>query len=467
MEITNEKKLAVLGKIFEQNIEEFGRFFFPNHLSAEIPDFHKEIYRLLEADYKRLAIGAPRGFAKSTLLSLVFLAWLICMKKAHFVLIVSDTYAQSVLFLDALKAELESNDKLQAFYGKMTSSHWSEGEIITNGIMVKAVGAGMKVRGLKYRNFRPDYILVDDIENEELTNSAERRNKLERWFNGALVPSLNRDGAVIVVGTILHFEALLAKLLDKKQYTEYTKKTYRATKDWKTTIWEEHMNIKRLLEIKEEYIEKGQISLFYSEYMNQPVTAEFQKFKYEDLKFYKEAELDRKLLNSYFFIDRAYSLAKTADFTGLVIVSVDRDNNWYVRIAERFKGREGELIDKIFYYARKFKTKIVGVEQKAFTNTFEPILNEEMRKRDFFFNTEEVKSLKESKENRIEGLVPRYENGSIFLLREHTDLIDEMMQFPKAPHDDILDALSFGLRIIKRPMNRGSGGIAMPKASYA
>jgi len=77
-------------------------------------------------------------------------------------------------------------------------------------------------------------------------------------------------------------------------------------------------------------------------------------------------------------------LAKTADFTGLVIVSVDRDNNWYVRIAERFKGREGELIDKIFYYARKFKTKIVGVEQKAFTNTFEPILNEEMRKRDFF-----------------------------------------------------------------------------------
>jgi len=224
------------------------------------------------------------------------------MKKAHFVLIVSDTYAQSVLFLDALKAELESNDKLQAFYGKMTSSHWSEGEIITNGIMVKAVGAGMKVRGLKYRNFRPDYILVDDIENEELTNSAERRNKLERWFNGALVPSLNRDGAVIVVGTILHFEALLAKLLDKKQYTEYTKKTYRATKDWKTTIWEEHMNIKRLLEIKEEYIEKGQISLFYSEYMNQPVTAEFQKFKYEDLKFYKEAELDRKLLNSYFLL---------------------------------------------------------------------------------------------------------------------------------------------------------------------
>jgi len=75
--------------------------------------------------------------------------------------------------------------------------------------------------------------------------------------------------------------------------------------------------------------------------------------------------------------------------------------------------------------------------------------------------------LKESKENRIEGLVPRYENGSIFLLREHTDLIDEMMQFPKAPHDDILDALSFGLRIIKRPINRGSGGIAMPKASYA
>ncbi len=466
-ELSQEKKLAVLGKIFETNIEEFGRFFFPNHLSSEIPEFHKKIYKLLLEDHTRLAIGAPRGFAKSTLLSLVYLAWLICMNKAKFVVIVSDTYSQSVLFLDAIKAELESNEKLQAFYGKMTSKNWSEGEIITNGIMVRAVGAGMKVRGLKYRNHRISHILADDLENEDMTNSAERRDKLERWFNGALVPALDKDGKIVVVGTILHYEALLSKLLDKDRYKEYTKRTYRATEDWKTTIWEEHLNIKRLLEIKEEYISKGQGSLFYSEYMNDPITAEFQKFKHEDLKFYDEKDLKRKLLNNYMFIDRAYSLAKTADFTGIVIISVDRENNWYIRIAERFKDTETALVDKIFYYARKFKIKLTGIEQKAFTNTFEPVLNEEMRKRDFYFSMEEVRSLKESKESRIEGLLPKYENGSILFLREHTDLIDEMMRFPKAPHDDLIDSVSFGLKIIKRPMNRSTGGIAMPKSSYA
>ena len=65
METTNEQKIGTLKKIFSEDISLFGKFFFPNHLSLETPAFHQEIYNELESPDLRIAIGAPRGHAKS------------------------------------------------------------------------------------------------------------------------------------------------------------------------------------------------------------------------------------------------------------------------------------------------------------------------------------------------------------------------------------------------------------------
>ena len=151
------------------------------------------------------------------------------------------------------------------------------------------------------------------------------------------------------------------------------------------------------------------------------------------------------------FIDRAYSTAKTADFTGIVIVSCDQENNWFVRVAERFKGEEKDLIDKIFYYVDRYDMKLVGIEQKAYKYTFQPTLEAEMKRRNKFFTIEELKDGGTNKEKRIEGLLPRYEMGAIRFLKEHSDLIDELVRFPKAIHDDLSDALAYGVNLIKSP----------------
>ena len=168
-------------------------------------------------------------------------------------LLISDTYSQSVLFLDALKGEFESNEKIKAFYGKLTTPKWSEGEIVANGVMIKSLGAGMKVRGLKYRENRPDLVICDDLENDEAGENKDRREKFERWFTGALIPSMSKDGRIIVIGTILHFDSLLAKLLDKTKYIGWYKKTYRAINDF-GALWPEHLDLDELEEIKKEYM---------------------------------------------------------------------------------------------------------------------------------------------------------------------------------------------------------------------
>lgn len=448
-ELKNEKKVAVLKKLFEKDIESFGAFFFKNHLRKKTPDFHREIYRMYEdSGLKRIALGAPRGHSKSTITDLVYLAWEIVHKRVHFVLLVSDTYSQATLFLETLKAELEANERLKEFYGNLTSDNWSEGEVVTNGIMVKAIGAGMKVRGLKYREYRPDLIIVDDLENDELVENKERREKLERWFNGALIPSMDKDGRVIVIGTILHYDSLLCKMLSDTQYQEWEKRTYKAMNDY-GALWPEHLSLEELGRIKKDYLDKGQGYLFYQEYQNDPVSDENRKFKIEKFKYYEN--LDGKQLNTFITVDRAYSMDKTADFTGIIVVSVDLENNWYVRHAERFKGLEADLISKLFDLRGYYSALKVGIEQKAYEYTIKPTLSDEMRRRNDFFTIEELKDGGTAKNKRIEGLLPRFEAGTLYFKKDQTDLIDELITFPKSIHDDLSDALAHQLTLAIKP----------------
>lgn len=445
-------------QIFQKEIEEFGKFFFKNHLILETPAFHREIYEVYLSDKNRIAIGAPRSHAKSTITDLVYLAWVVANKRAKFVLLVSDTYSQAVLFLDALKAELEANEKLKAMYGDMTSKHWAEDEIVANGIMIKALGAGQKVRGLKYRESRPDLIIVDDIENDEQVMSKERREKLERWFNGALIPSMDKDGRIIVIGTVLHYDSLLYKLLKDDNYTEFYKKTYKAilSDERRETLWPEHLDYEELLKKKAEYTQKGQLYLFYQEYQNDPISGENRKFDINRIIYFDpERDLRDKRLANYITIDRAYSMAKTADYTGIIVNAVDQENYWHIIQAERFRGDEKELINYIFSLIDAHNPVKVAIEQKAFEYTLRVALEDEMRRRNKFFSVEKLKDNGANKVYRIEGLIPRFNSGTIKFRREQTDLIDELIRFPMGDYDDLADALAYQMNIAKPPSIQG------------
>jgi len=126
--IDKETKKSAVRTIFTKDILEFAKFFLPHHLRLKSPKFHDEIVKLISDETNsRVAIAAPRSHAKSTIVDLVYLLWVVVHKKAKYVLLISDTYTQATAFLDALKAELEGNDKLKAMYGDMTSKNWSGG----------------------------------------------------------------------------------------------------------------------------------------------------------------------------------------------------------------------------------------------------------------------------------------------------------------------------------------------------
>lgn len=120
---------------------------------------------------------------------------------------------------------------------------WRTGVILTKtDIKAEAIGSGKKVRGRRHRNWRPDLIVLDDIENDENVNTPEQRRKLKNWFDKAVSKAGDTYTDIMYIGTILHYDSLLNNVL---QNPRYKTKKYRAviSEAVNTKLWDEWESI--------------------------------------------------------------------------------------------------------------------------------------------------------------------------------------------------------------------------------
>ncbi|MDR1702663.1 MAG: hypothetical protein LBR56_07790, partial [Sporomusaceae bacterium] len=224
VKLLNEKKIPLFGPaglrriLAEREPEYFARAYFPEYIPSELPGLHREWC----GDFKSVVEKgggssvvrvAPRGHAKTTFWDFIFPNWAILYKKKRYVLILSDTYDQALSFITNIKDVFENNERVKEDFGSLEGKIWQEAKIVTaTGITVEALGVGMKVRGRRNKEKRPDLIIADDLENDENTNTPEQRRKLKLWYKRAL----RRAGAAytdfFIVGTIINDDSLLAEL---------------------------------------------------------------------------------------------------------------------------------------------------------------------------------------------------------------------------------------------------------------
>src|SRR5512143_1150302 len=128
--------------------------------------------------------------AKSTAITHAYTLASVLFRERSFVVIVSGTEAQSVLFLSDIKRELLENEDVRELFGVERIIKDSETDIIVQfedkqQFRILAKGSEQKLRGLKWRNKRPDLIIGDDLEDDEQVLNKERREKFRNWFFGA------------------------------------------------------------------------------------------------------------------------------------------------------------------------------------------------------------------------------------------------------------------------------------------
>jgi len=415
---------------------------------APIPEFHRELWEICTEDDTRIAIAAPRGHAKSTSVTLSYALSTMLFRERDYVIIVSDTEGQAVQFLGDLKSELLDNEDIQALFGSAKMIKDSETKIIVEmedgyQFRVEAKGSEQKVRGLKWRNKRPNLLICDDLENDEIVMNKERREKFRNWFFKALLPAMSDDGKIVVVGTILHLDSVLERLLNDPHWSTAR---YRAhNEDFSEILWPEKFTQERLELIRSNYVSQGMPEGYSQEYLNYPIDEESAYFRRDDFRFYDRAELPEERLSYYSAVDFAISSGQKADYTVIVTVGVDSNNKMYVVDVNRGRWDAKEIIDAMFDTQVRYNPDIFAAESGMISKSLGPFLKEQMMETGVFLNIKEMVPVKD-KETRARGIQARIKQGTVYFDGHadwYPDFEQELVRFPRDVHDDQVDSLAW------------------------
>src|SRR3990167_1192938 len=427
---------------------------------VDIATIHREIWELASTGIKRIAIAAPRFHAKSTAITHALTLFLFLFRIKKYGIIVSDTESQASQFLVDIKTELEENDLLKRHFGVRKIVKDAVTDIIVEmddgyKFRIQAKGAEQKVRGLKWRNQRPDWIIVDDLENDELVESDERREKLRNWFLKALLPALSKTGHLLVVGTILHMDSLLMSLMENKSWVTKLYKAHAGFDDFNDIIWPEQWSDRELRNIRQEYINTGNPEGYAQEWLNDPASHNEAYFKKEDFKPIEE-DMVKLLTTNYCGVDLAISDKDKRAYTVLVVAGLDQFRRLLVKQVIRFRGDANDIIDTMLEVQRLHNIDLWKVEEGQIKLTLMGPLREKMNDRGIYLNISAGVPTKD-KRSRARAIQARMRAGGVYFDKEaewYPAFEQELLQFPKSTYKDQVDAIAW-LGIAINELNEG------------
>lgn len=498
------KKLAAI------DLEYFGRAYLPHYFVRKSPAFHgeldaiwrngvmkgmdplKDARRISRADGCRRAIEAPRGHAKSTTFTFKDSIHAAVYAYKHYEIILSDSSDQAEGFLSDIKTEFEENAALKEDFGDLEGRVWKASVILLqNGVKIEAIGSGKKIRGRRHKQWRPDLIVCDDLENDENVNTADQRKKLRNWFYKAVSKAGDTYTDIVYIGTLLHFDALLANVAKnpsyrtakyrgvisfaenetlwdawEKIYTDLTndrrqedaREFYEANEaemlQGTKVLWEEKLSYYDLMVIR---ISEGEAS-FNSEIQNDPIDPETCTFQEEWFDFWDE---EGKMVPDfsdprYLFVganDPSLGKNKKSDTSSIFAVAKDtRTGYLYVLIADIEKRKPDQIIDDAMEASRRLKREYgrpyykFGVETVQFQYYFAEIMRQKSAAAGEYLPIEEINST-QNKDARIQSLQPFVKNGYLKFSRRHKALLKQMMEYPMGKNDDGPDGLQMAVQL--------------------
>lgn len=491
-----------------QDLSFFGQHYLSHYFSLPSPAFHAQLDALwrqrvmkgrspltdretiLSADGSRSAVAAPRGHAKSTVMSLKNVLHAALYGYKQYILLISDTETQAVGFLDAIKYELETNERLEADFGQQACKPWKSSSIqLANGCRIDAVGSGQKLRGRRNYQRRPDLILCDDIENDEGVRTAEQRKKTADWFWKAVCKSGDRYTDILFIGTILHHDSLLANLLENPGFQ--SSKYQALLQESASPLWEDWQRLacdltdpkrlktahaffykhrkemlsgtKVLWPEKWSYYDLCLMRLtegegsFNSEMQNQPIDPSACLFSPQWFRYYNPAELDfrQPSFRFYGYCDPSLGRTSSSDYSAILTLAVDGETGLaYVWDADIRRRHPDQIIADILSKERLLRQEtgrgytIFGAETNQFQWFLKEQLARESARQGLYLPIQGVRAT-EDKTLRVETLQPDVKNGYIRFRADQTLLLQQLAQFPLGAHDDGPDALE-GVRTLWR-----------------
>ena len=344
-------------KLAYNDLVAFGKLFLPDDfMRSETPFFHYEVMDAInDPDVRQLAVVLPRGHGKTVLTKCGIMHDFCFTKEPLFYGWVAASSKISVPNLDYIKYHLEYNDKVRYYFGDLKGRKWTEDDIeLKNGCKLISKSNLSGIRGGAKLHKRYDLIVLDDFEDENNTITPESRSKIANLVTAVVFPALEpHTGRLRINGTPVHYDAFITNILNghikaKAQGQDYSWKviTYKALQDDGTPLWPSWFGHEEMARKKKFYADSGQPQKFYQEYMMEVQNEEDAIFTREHINYWdgqfihdEESGIssivtedgDVKPVNVFAGVDPATdSQRRDADYSVIIFVACDMDNNIYV-----------------------------------------------------------------------------------------------------------------------------------------
>jgi len=432
--------------------------YFPHIARSSNAKFHTYAANLmLKYAFIRALFEWFRGCAKSTHFTVFIPMWLKIQepRQINVMVLVSKSQDSAIGLLSDLQAELQYNERYIADFGiQVKSGDWTEGKFRTaDGCMFVALGRGQSPRGLKDRSKRPDYIVIDDIDDDEIINNSKRVGKILDWCLTALFGTMEGGrGRFVMVGNKIGKDSVLARFEAIKD-VKLTKVNI-LDKDGKSS-WPENYSLAEIESMRSFMGERR----FQKEYMNNPIN-EGTIFLDKHIRYSKMLDLKQyKQLICY--TDPSFKDSSTSDYKATMLIgkapngefhllkayadqtSASMMVQWHYDINDYVAGR----VPVLYYMESNFLQDLILDEFKRVGDELAfhiPIRGDARKKPDKF--------------SRIEAMQPLFERGLVVFNEKEKDtygmkkLVEQMLMFERGSriNDDAPDALEGGIFLLNK-----------------
>lgn len=448
------------------------------HIHGAICTALEELAQCLDADpagaedlLNRMLVELPRGWLKTTLCSIAFPMWLSVRNPNVRILITQNSATNAMKKLGVIRGQWEQNELLRSLFPELLptkSSVWKADSVcLTRSSSFaestyEAAGTSTRVVSRHYDvvieddTVAPDY---DELGNESLAPTHEDVQKAIGWHRTNVLPLLNnpRCGINLVVGTRWYDQDLIRWVKDNEPQYRVISRACRENAEGKADpkgelAWPERFNDRTLRELETAL---GQY-MFYCLYYNMPVRSEDMAFQLKWFQYY-ETPPTLSSLAVYTTVDVGTDpkLSVTGKVDYCVVLTCGKDlvtGDIYVLDYFRQQANPGQLCAAIFDHVLKYNPVVVAYQGIAFERSLNYWLKELMRQHNHFFSLFQLpgSNRAEAKARSIEGLIPIFQAGAIYLRTWMKELVSELTKFPLGANDDLADALGMQQLLWKR-----------------